>query len=68
MTYFDDFKFRNAKMNKGKKPRKTPQKGNQASKGSTNLFDFKFCINCGVRLPKKAKSCTNCGSINDITI
>ena len=31
---------------------------------SKDLFEFKFCINCGVRLPKKAESCTNCGAVN----
>ena len=31
---------------------------------SKGLFEFKFCINCGVRLPKIAESCTNCGAVN----
>ena len=32
---------------------------------SKSLFEFKFCIHCGVRLPEKAESCTNCGAINN---
>ena len=32
---------------------------------SKSLFEFKFCINCGVRLPEKADSCANCGAINN---
>ncbi|MBQ3366434.1 MAG: hypothetical protein IJG43_07105 [Acidaminococcaceae bacterium] len=45
--------------------KKTPHKGRKASFSSKGLLDFKFCINCGVKLPNKAKKCMNCGASNE---
>ena len=40
----------------------TPQQATQVPQGSAEPDDMMFCIQCGFRIPRKSKTCKECGA------